>query len=298
MNHQLVEVKFGKFSEKTFEHQEVGIKGVGKNHLPIIGMDKYIDTSMNQEIHQEICIGLAMAKNYTFGRVVGTLPPKEAQKTGTDFYSEQIRNIENFDPDGIHRQNIEYIFNNSPDPISARENTWKYCYFAMGSTIPWYFTFYLRRQSFIEKTRFTKLKPDGSTRLEWEPGTEMFAKTKKFIESLPFESIGRVLFFTTYPNVSVPTHRDYIVAPHKDHNINFFFTGGWRPSFVYDEVKEEKIYLERGSTCYFFNNRDYHGVDPEPRFRYTLRVDGTFNQEMQAQLGLEDGYVYHESYEQ
>lgn len=296
-SHGLVDIDFGKFKEKTFEHRQVGIKGVGRARRSIIAMDQYVDTALNDELHSEICIGLAMARTYGFGRVVGTLPPDEAKKTGTDFYAEKLREIDKWDPEGRHRANIEYIFEHSDDPVAARENTWKYCYFAMGAAIPWYFTYYLRRQTFLEKTHFTPIREDGTFRLEWEPGTELFAKTKKFIESLPFESIGRVLFFTTYPGVPVPTHRDYVVAPHKDHNINFFFGGGWRPSFVYDEVKDEKIYLPKGSTCYFFNNRDYHGVDPEPQFRYTLRVDGTFNAQMQERLGLEDGYVYHESYE-
>ena len=35
----------------------------------------------------------------------------------------------------------------------------------------------------------------------------------------------------------------------------------------------------------FFNNRDYHGVDPEPIFRYTLRVDGTFTDDLTEELG-------------
>ena len=92
-------------------------------------------------------------------------------------------------------------------------------------------------------------------------------------------------------------HRDGVVAEHKDHNINLFFTPGWRPSFVYDEITKEKVYLEQGARSYFFNNRDYHGVDPEPNFRYTLRIDGTFTDELQEELGLVDGYTWNWNYE-
>jgi hypothetical protein len=109
---------------------------------------------------------------------------------------------------------------------------------------------------------------------------------------LPFKVVGRVLFFTTYPNAGVTAHRDYYVDSHKDQNINLFFAGGWRPSFIWDDIKNEKIYLESGATSYFFNNRDYHGVDPESAFRYTLRVDGVFEDWLQKELNLDNGWVY------
>ena len=76
-----------------------------------------------------------------------------------------------------------------------------------------------------------------------------------------------------------------------------FFDGGWRPSFVWDEKTKEKHHLPSGARSYFFNNRDYHGVDPEPIFKYTLRIDGTFTDEMCEKLGLEDGYTWKWSYE-
>ena len=63
------------------------------------------------------------------------------------------------------------------------------------------------------------------------------------------------------------------------------------------EKKKEKIYLQDGAKSYFFNNRDYHGVDPEPVYRYTLRVDGTFTDELCKELGLENGYTWKWSYE-
>jgi hypothetical protein len=53
----------------------------------------------------------------------------------------------------------------------------------------------------------------------------------------------------------------------------------------------EKIYLQERATGYFFNNRDYHGVDPEPNFRYTLRVDGVFEDWLQDELELDNGFV-------
>ena len=81
------------------------------------------------------------------------------------------------------------------------------------------------------------------------------------------------------------------------HIINLFFSSGGRPSFIWNEVTKEKTYLDKDARSYFFNNRDYHGVDPEPVFRYTLRVDGTFTDELCDQLGLENGYTWKWDYE-
>jgi hypothetical protein len=123
-----------------------------------------------------------------------------------------------------------------------------------------------------------------------------FPLLRKYVQSLPFTKIGRVMFFTTYPNAGVVTHRDSPLQAHKDHNINLFFKSG-RPSFVWDPVNNKKIYLDKTATSYFFNNRDYHGVDPEPTFQFTLRVDGTFEPWLQKELGLIDGYTWRPEYE-
>jgi hypothetical protein len=165
---------------------------------------------------------------------------------------------------------------------------YKYAYFAMGAVIPWFFACYLKHGDFNNKTKQNE---------NWTENAKYFPKLIEYIKTLPFKEVGRIMFFTAYPNAGVVTHRDSIVAEHKDHNINLFFDSGWRPSFIWDEKTKEKVYLPEGARSYYFNNRDYHGVDPEPVFRYTVRIDGTFTDEMCEKLGLEDGYTWKWSYE-
>lgn len=268
---------------KTFEHKNFGPMGVGKSSIPIVGLDDLFDVSTFHELHLEACLGLAQCRDYGFGKVIGGYPPS-LQKYDHFTYSDDIlRQIEKFDPTGEHRKNLE--------TIKDWDTRCRYICFALGAIVPWFFTIYLRDPvNFLKKGEQTEAAPS------WTPQAEYFPKLKKFIvEKLPFKSIGRILFFTSFPNAGVPVHRDFNVAPHKDHNINFFFDG-WRPSFIFNEKTNKKTYLEKGQQTYFFNNRDYHGVDPEPRFRYTLRVDGTFNDELQKNLSLEDGYVFNWHY--
>lgn len=272
----------------AFSYEEFGAKGVGKNRQIMIPMDKYIDHSNDQMLHLECCKGLAICEDFKMGMIYGALPPEEvARLSGSDGWSETLARIEEHDPTGVHRNALREIIDSVPEN-QRLSSVYKYCYFALGSAIPWFYACYLKKNVFGQKTRNTG---------EWTENVKLFPNVMKYLETLPFKVIGRVLFFTTYPNAGVITHRDSIVAEHKDHNINLFFDGGWRPSYVWDEIKKTKTYLAKGSKSYFFNNRDYHGVDPEPVFRYTLRVDGTFTDELCKELGLEDGYTWKWSYE-
>lgn len=266
-----------------FEYECFPICGIGKNRTPIISMDQYIDTSQNLELHLECCKGLALIENYKMAVFPGSVHISEKIKGKINF-SEILNNLDQFDTTGVHKKNIEELELIAPDP---RKAIYKYIYFSMGADIPWFFAYYLRNQDFGQK--------NNNDQLNWNnEALQHFPKVVDYIEKLPFKVIGRVLFFTTYPNAGVTAHRDYHIQPHKDQNINLFFGGGWRPSFIWDDLNSKKIYLEKGSTSYFFNNRDYHGVDPEPFFRYTLRVDGIFEDWLQHELQLNDGWVWKE----
>lgn len=259
-----------------FDYEEFGAQGVGKDKKLIVPMDKYFDHSMSQEIHTEILMGLALCEDYyKMGQFIGDIPP-EFNETS---WSRAV--IDNADP--IHQQALEKL----AVKTGSHKALYRYAYFAMGACIPWFFGLYLMDNSFFTKTEEGKYNEDVM---------KHFPLLRKFLSELPFKKIGRVMFFNTYPGAGVMCHRDAPMQDHKDHNINFFFEGGSRPSYIWDEIKKEKVYLPEGSKSYFFNNRDYHGVDPEPNFRYTLRVDGTFTDELCEELGLINGWTWNKSY--
>jgi hypothetical protein len=264
-----------------FEYEPSPVCGIGKNQIPILSMDNYIDTSRNDELHFECCKGLALTEQHKMAMYPGELHISEKQN-GKISFSEMLYRLTDYDPYGHHQSNLEEIERTAENP---RQAIYKYMYFCMGADIPWFFALYLRNQEFSSKLK----TPDV---LWTDSAKRYFPKIIEYVEQLPFQEIGRVLFFTTYPNAGVTAHRDYYIEDHKDQNINLFFSGGWRPSFVWDDVNHKKIYLEKGSTSYFFNNRDYHGVDKESNFRYTLRVDGVFKKSLQDELGLVDGWVW------
>lgn len=279
----------GNNSYPHFPYEEYGVKGLGKSRAPIISMDNYIEHSQDTELHIECCQGLALVNEYKMGMVFGDIPPEEEVKFDNHgCWTNTLINLEKIDPTGIHHKALIEVAERAL-PGKQVQAMYKYAYFALGSVIPWFFACYLKEGGFNEKSKDNE---------KWTSAAAHFPKLLKYIETLPFKEIGRIMFFTTYPRSGVVTHRDSIIEEHKDHNINLFFDGGWRPSFVWDEKTKEKHYLQSGARSYFFNNRDYHGVDAEPIFRYTLRIDGTFTDEMCEILGLDDGYTWKWSYEE
>lgn len=270
-----------------WDFQRVGLKGFGKNHTPIINMDKYINTELNDVLHSECLIGLTMCEDIKMGQFAGAMPPFEVENHGKDGWTQLLKDIEKYDKDGTHSKNLKKIIDNSPAG-KKHYNLYRYMYFGMGAPIPWFFVIYLLENSFLNKNNLsTEYKEHAFT---------YFPNIIEYINTLPFKYVGRVLIFTTYPQAGIATHRDAPMMPHKDHNINLFF-GQSRPSFVWDDINEEKIYLEPNASSYFFNNRDYHGVDKEQGFKYTLRVDGTFTDELCDELGLVDGWTWHPDYD-
>lgn len=281
-------LKIGDTTLPHFEYKEYGIKGVGKNRMPIISMDKYIDHTMDDELNTECLQGLALSNLIKMGMVYGDIPPEEVHRLENNgCWSSIIADLDKFDPTGRHRKALNELAERAPTGQKAQA-IYKYAYFAMGAAIPWFFACYLKHGDFTAKTQQNE---------NWTENAQHFPKLIEYIKTLPFKEIGRVMFFTAYPHSGVVTHRDSIVAEHKDHNINLFFASGWRPSFIWDEKTKEKCYLPEGARSYYFNNRDYHGVDAEPVFRYTLRIDGTFTDELCEELGLEEGYTWKWSYE-
>ena len=267
------------FTTDNFQHVEVGAQGIGGRYF--VDMMPYLDTAPFGDLHLECCRGLAKSRPaFTLGRFSGQLPPslRETEFAGVEIEPEIIRQIEKYDPSGVHRQAMADM-----DRTERR----LYLYFALGGLSPWYATLYLRQNSFADKTQ------RNAGEAAWTPSARHFPKLTAYIESLEgrvFREVGRVLFFLSHQGVAIPVHRDGPPIPHRDHCINFYFERG-RPAYIWDECRNQRHYIGNDILAYFFNNRDYHGVDAEPWFRYTLRVDGTFTEEVCARLGLIDGWV-------
>jgi hypothetical protein len=122
--------------------------------------------------------------------------------------------------------------------------------------------------------------------------------TKTWINSLTrlFKHTGRILVYQNQIGHAVPTHRDYPINSygHSAHFVNIQLTTPNRPAFMYDEITKEKIYTS--SRAYMFNESDCHGVDAETENHFTIRIDGTFQDDVCEQLGFVNGQVFSLNY--
>ena len=80
------------------------------------------------------------------------------------------------------------------------------------------------------------------------------------------------------------THRDGVPdeKPKADHFVTFV-PGGNKRLFLWDEEGQSKTPVS--ARAYWFNDSDWHGVEADPFFRYSIRVDGVFRDDFLARIG-------------
>lgn len=272
--HKLVFPKDKEFGLTTFRHEDVGLKGVGSGK-PHVDLSHLISKSEFAELDYEIGIGLVKNKSSLPGSVRGQMPPKLRRAFFNEIEPEVMNNLDHHDPDGRHRAAMKSM---------TRVERQKYALMVLGAAPVWHQLLYVRN---IDPTPgYESIRPYWT-----EEGVALFPKVKAFAGRLPFKFLGRILIFATYPYAPIPPHRDWVQAPHREHHINISGHLG-RPIYVYDEMRDQKHYLPKDVRAYMFNLRDYHGVDSFPRYSYTLKFEGLFDDDLCRELGLKDGFVW------
>ena len=247
---------------------------------PWVALDHLVDTSTFEAIHEEVCLALThVPVDYTGGshRSMGIMPPSRQAEAGGD-YGEVIRRLsaaefETFrsladDPSSLSGASPDDEFGEEREhPLSRRQMLWlkvrHKVYF------PW--------KAYVEliPNRYwdEKASPEGKefTRV----ARTFFPKTIAFVRSLPFLHVGRCNVMGLEANDHGTVHRDGDPAEQlePDHFITFCPAGDKR-LFLWDEEEQAKTPVT--GRAYWFNDNDYHGVDADPFFRYSIRVDGEF----------------------
>lgn len=265
--------------------------------LPYVPLDRFIDTSALDEIHEEVCLALTQVPaEYTGGshRSMEIMPPSRTAEAHVD-YGEVIRSLspeafETFrsladDPQAIdpaRARDLEFG-EEREHPLSRRQMLW--LKFRHKVYFPWkvYVELIPNRwwgdKSSAEGKDFTRI------------AKTFFPKTIAFAKSLPFVHIGRCNVMGLEANDHGTVHRDGEPDEQDDQDEpDHFITvcpAADKRLFLWDEEKQEKTHV-RGR-AYWFNDHDYHGVDADPFFRYSIRVDGVFRPDFLETLRREHG---------
>lgn len=127
-----------------------------------------------------------------------------------------------------------------------------------------------------------------SSHSKYTENSKYFPQFIKYIESLPFEEIGRVFIFVQEHFMPLAEHRDSMNDDYTDELTDFLwftFDKNEMRFWIRDE-DNKKHYVE--STCAWFNENDRHGSDGVPNATICIRVDGVFKPDFKEKV-LQNG---------
>jgi hypothetical protein len=237
------------------------------------------------EVHEEVCLALAQAPvDYTGGshRSMGIVPPGWEETALVDYVEviermgdaefAQLRALADDPAAWDPARRSELTYGEERDlPLSRRQMLWLEARF--GVYFPW------KRYVELIPNRRWEEKADAAGK-SWSPTARAyFPRTVALVKRLPFQSVGRcnVMGLSAHDHGTV--HRDGDPG-----EPDPFITlcpmpaapggGPAKRLFLWDTRTRAKVPVS--GRAVWFNDRDYHGVEADPRLRYSIRVDGPF----------------------
>lgn len=267
---------------------------VGLQGKPFVDLEPFVDVGALAALDLEICLGLARVPTFVTGgshKSMGIVPPSLADEPYAD-YGEVIAEMSReerivfyslsdsphlLDPD----EPDEHAFGEERDvPLSKKQV--RYLEYRYGVYFPW--STYLElmpggtwdRQSFPEGKAFTK------------DALVYFPRTVAFVRALPFAWLGSVKILGLSARQHGTVHRDREPDGNergaRGDTFMMLSPTGKKRLYLWDEAEKRDLVIDK--RAYWFNDADYHGVHDDPFFRYSLRVDGAFSNELRGALDL------------
>lgn len=241
------------------------ILGLGPNKRTHLYLDEFIPGEIDwNELHDEVCRGIAYSK---WQKIFVSSGVHEAWADKE--ISTYIKALEKH----LTPQQI-IVFKSFP----RLEQKLKYLNALIPQPHPFWLIF-LRENKMVEPTRIANKSVASDS--HWTDDIQYFPKLKALIETMPFESFGRVIFFMTEANNQTVPHFDagsleQRLTKENDDFIWFTTKPNSKSVFVMDDTTLEKTYAEPDKKFVWFNEMDFHGTDPVPHFSFAIRIDGKF----------------------
>jgi hypothetical protein len=267
----------------------MGLTGIWGH--PFLDLEPLLDLRALPGLHDEICLGLAQVDTaYTGGshRSLGIVPPSLPDAEYAD-YGEALRALtpEQFaaftalaecpgqpEPADAAAADREDIGEDKGTPLSFRQML--YLKYRAGVYFPWKVYYELL------PNRWWHEKSAGAGKAFTAEARALFPRTVAFVESLPFRELGWVKILGLHANDHGTVHLDGDPATKLTvDNFITFCPAGNKRLYLWDEERRERLHAP--SRVYWFNDSD-HGIEPDPYFRYSIRVDGIFTDEFMEQL--------------
>lgn len=104
--------------------------------------------------------------------------------------------------------------------------------------------------------------------------------TMDFIKSMGYTRVDKVLCLSFLQHQGIQTHVDFNQQTNYwDLSIALYDKPG-QPFYVWDPITRQKTYTPPEAEGFIFNSRSWHGVDPQNRPTWILRIDGQPTQQL------------------
>jgi len=273
--------------DSTQSTEVQGLRGIFGQ--PFINLEPHVDMTSFPLLHEEVCLALAQIPvGYTGGshRSMRIMPEGREHEAYVD-YGEVIRGMtsEQFDvfrrladdPSAIgpDARNTSEFGEERAISLSRRQMSWLEVRF--GVYFPW--KFYVE----LIPNRYWSDKSNAEGKTFTRIARTFFPKTIEFVQSLPFQQIGRcnIMGLQSFDHGTVHRDGEPDEQDEPDHFITFV-PGGDKRLFLWDPVARREVFVDK--RVYWFNDFDYHGVESAPHFRYSIRVDGIFKDDFLEKL--------------
>lgn len=237
----------------------------GVFNQPFINLDPLLNISQYESLINEMLVGIS--KSWVDKGVVSCGSRDEEDKL-------ELCQVLRRPQDYLNSEQVATLMSLT----SVHQKAW-YCSFLLPIHHPYSLVFIRREKDFWKKHL--------SQECDWTENSIHFPKTCDFIKTLPFEQIGRILFFISEPNEKTLIHYDG-AHPESRFNSNtemiYFRPMLQKKLFIWDEEKKQK-YPVQGQASYW-NDLDWHGVDASDRKTVSLRIDGVFTEEFREKLKI------------
>jgi hypothetical protein len=248
------------------------IIGLGSTNTPFKYLDDYVTNPEWDQLHNDVCLGIAKAewsKRYVSSGVHKDWSEQEITTVVLDAENRLTPlQLKTFQTLTTTDEKIKYLnaLTYNPHP---------------------FWVLFLRNNRRVEFTGvFNKSIAEDCA---WTDNAKHFPSLVKFIETLPFESIGRVILFMTEANNSTVPHYDVLNEAQRKQKPNddfIWFTTKQESKSVYvmDETTLERVYPDPTKKFVWFNEMDFHGTEAVKHFSFSIRIDGKFKPEVRKDL--------------
>lgn len=249
----------------------MSIKGLGASKKPFLYLDDFCPTVDWDKFHADVSYGLASCRWIKRFVSAGVHSKWENQEISTYIIKNYFTEYQKSLFETIDRRDTEKRLKFTSLVTKAVHPFWA-CY--------------LRVNQVKEKTGIAN--KSVSADCEWTENIQYFPELMQLIEQMPFQEIGRVMFFITEPNNETVPHFDDspFSTPRPNDDFIYFstITDCAKKLYVMDGESLEKFYPEDGKKFLWFNEMDYHGTDPTDRLTFTIRIEGKFTPEVKTYL--------------